>query len=306
MFAELVDRLASTFSRLKRRQGPGLLAIGFHAVHDDDATARAGPVLPFQPLTTQNLVALIDLFLESGFKFVFASDIPAGLERDQKYLCLTFDDGYANWLRALPVLKEFDVPATFYVTTDHIATGAAFWWDALYRIRKRQGVDTQSIFDEVEGLKERAHHDIVAYVEALGTPAALQPEGDEDRPLTIEELRRLASDPLVEIGNHTANHAILTLLEEDEIRSSILRAQDFLENALGKAPTSIAYPNGMADQRVAEMAREIGLSIGFSVGADVPPRLTDIEDPYLVPRMWIPGGDSLVSDALRLATGNPI
>jgi peptidoglycan/xylan/chitin deacetylase (PgdA/CDA1 family) len=302
----LGDGLASIATQLKGRQAPGLVVTYFHAIHEDDATAHAGPVLPFQPLTVRNLAGFIDILLEFGFKFVLASDIAAGLEPDQAYLCLTFDDGYANSLRVLPVLNEFDVPATFFVTTDPIGTGAAFWWDALYRIRKRQGVDTEAVLDEIEGLKERAHHDIVAHVEALGTPAAFRPEGDEDRPLTLEELRRLATDPLAEIGNHTANHAVLTLLDDDAIRATIRRAQDFLEDALGKPPTSIAYPNGNADRRVARIAREIGLSIGFSAGNDLTPRLTDIEDPYLVPRMWIPGGDSLVPDALRLATGNPI
>ena len=42
---------------------------------------------------------------------------------------ITFDDGYAdNWQKALPVLKEFNIPATFFIATETIGQNL-FYWD---------------------------------------------------------------------------------------------------------------------------------------------------------------------------------
>ena len=51
---------------------------------------------------------------------------------------VTFDDGYAdNTLAALPILKEVGVPATFFISSGHIGTDRAFWWNQLENILLR-------------------------------------------------------------------------------------------------------------------------------------------------------------------------
>ncbi|MEX2511424.1 MAG: polysaccharide deacetylase family protein [Cyclobacteriaceae bacterium] len=50
-------------------------------------------------------------------------------------LVITFDDGYMdNYLYAKPILEAFDLPATFFISTKHIGTQKAFWWDELGQI----------------------------------------------------------------------------------------------------------------------------------------------------------------------------
>jgi peptidoglycan/xylan/chitin deacetylase (PgdA/CDA1 family) len=50
-------------------------------------------------------------------------------------IVMTFDDGYADNLQnALPQLEQYEVPATFFVTTGYIGSGREFWWDALEQI----------------------------------------------------------------------------------------------------------------------------------------------------------------------------
>lgn len=45
-------------------------------------------------------------------------------------LCITFDDGYAdNYYNALPILKQFNVPATIFVTSGMIGKKNPFYWD---------------------------------------------------------------------------------------------------------------------------------------------------------------------------------
>jgi subfamily B ATP-binding cassette protein MsbA len=46
--------------------------------------------------------------------------------------CVTFDDGYSdNLLNARPILQEFSVPATFFLTSGYLRGDSDFWWDAL-------------------------------------------------------------------------------------------------------------------------------------------------------------------------------
>ena len=48
---------------------------------------------------------------------------------------------------------------------------------------------------------------------------AFQPRGEIDRPFTPPELRDFACEPYVHLGNHTANHAILTNYAPDQARA---------------------------------------------------------------------------------------
>lgn len=50
-------------------------------------------------------------------------------------IAITFDDGYLdNFTNAAPLLKKYNLPATFYITTGNIGTGQKFWWDELQNI----------------------------------------------------------------------------------------------------------------------------------------------------------------------------
>src|SRR5262249_33347530 len=87
--------------------------------------------------------------------------------------------------------------------------------------------------------------------------------GDADRPFSLEELRKISRHPLVNIGNHTADHDILTSCSTREAESAIGTAQDVLKEITGKTPISIAYPNGRVNERVSEIAKAQRLKIGF-------------------------------------------
>jgi Predicted xylanase/chitin deacetylase len=55
-------------------------------------------------------------------------------------VALTFDDGYASILsQARPLLEQYEVPATMFVSTAALAQEREFWWDALERIFLQPG-----------------------------------------------------------------------------------------------------------------------------------------------------------------------
>jgi hypothetical protein len=62
--------------------------------------------------------------------------------------------------------------------------------------------------------------------------------------LTIDELKQLASDPLVHIGSHGCNHYIQTTLSESERMFELEHSKELLNQILGKTPSSFGYQNG--------------------------------------------------------------
>lgn len=64
--------------------------------------------------------------------------------RDKKsidrWVALTFDDGYSDNLHAVkPLLERYDIPATFFITTGNLENKREFWWDELERLLLQPG-----------------------------------------------------------------------------------------------------------------------------------------------------------------------
>jgi len=67
-----------------------------------------------------------------------ASD--TGYDRLGRRLAVTFDDGYIdNIAHALPVLEQFEIPATVFVVAGALGRNREFWWDGLERAILRDG-----------------------------------------------------------------------------------------------------------------------------------------------------------------------
>lgn len=70
----------------------------------------------------------IDYLLQAGHQFVTMHDVAAFYEEEtplqKNAVCLTFDDGYLdNFTEALPILEEYEIPATIYFATAFVEQG---------------------------------------------------------------------------------------------------------------------------------------------------------------------------------------
>jgi peptidoglycan/xylan/chitin deacetylase (PgdA/CDA1 family) len=112
-----------------------------------------------------------------------------------------------------------------------------------------------------------------------------------DRPFTPDELRTFAAHPLISIGNHTANHAILTHYDDDSLYDQLQRCQQSLLEITGTVPVAIAYPNGGYDSRVIKACRELGLNLGYTTEPAKLPATG--ADPFRIGR-FAPGGSASI------------
>ncbi|GAC1466745.1 MAG: hypothetical protein NVSMB9_07630 [Isosphaeraceae bacterium] len=242
-----------------------LLSFLFHSLFRSGKEVRLNLVDPLQRTTVEQFRRFVEYYIKQGYRFVSPTDLLEGLAADRKYAMITFDDGYFNNTLALPILEEFQVPAIFFVSTDHVRENKNFWWDVLYRERAAQGASHRQIEREGIALKLLRTDEIEAVLKKRFGPRAFEPRGDIDRPFRPDELREFAAHPFVHIGNHTANHAILTNYSPGQARDQIISGQEALRALTGTTPSTIAYPNGAHSGAILQTCGTLGIKVGFTV-----------------------------------------
>ncbi len=219
--------------------------------------------------------------------------------RGRPVVAITFDDGYADNLHmALPLLERYGVPATVFVTTGLIGTDEPFWWDRLSQIvasmkrlppkvvlpvgdgefiwqRNADSGDNGSDRDQLN-LAVRSRLLVATDEDRRDALDRLQGYVDGEcavdpisRPMTRDELRRLSSSPLVEIGAHTMNHPSLPDLSQQAQFEEILGSRQQCRELIGEFPSSFAYPHGGLDAGTPELVRSAGFERACSCENDL-------------------------------------
>lgn len=281
-----------------------LIILLFHSLFTDRDEAASNIIAPQQSITIIQFRRLIAYYLEAGYVFVTPEEIVSGLDPDGKYILLTFDDGYYNNTRALPALNEFEVPATFFVSTRHVMHQKLFWWDVLHREAHRKGANPEEIQRYKNTLKTKTTADIEAIIREQFGSNSLAPTCDTDRPFTQDELRDFARERWVSIGNHTADHAILTNYSPEEAMEQIRECQEVLQQETGRLPICISYPNGNHSNEIAQIARSEGLALGITgiTGKNYLPITQDGLSEMKLRRMVPYGQGSLISQCASFRT----
>jgi peptidoglycan/xylan/chitin deacetylase (PgdA/CDA1 family) len=259
-----VDQKLSLLSLKMLQEKNSLIILLFHGLFLDETEITSNVVAPQQRVTTQHFRQILDHFLRHDYTFVAPCDIVSGLNRQKRYVLITFDDGYFNNIRALPILKEFQAPAVFFISINHVTENKSFWWDVLYRERMKQGKPVTDILIECEQLKSKTSKEIENYLLRWFGDKALQPLTDFDRPFRAAELKEFATDKLVFLGNHTSDHAILTNYRDDDIKTEISSAQNAIQTLTGQLPIIIAYPDGRYSDQIIRISEREGLLLGVT------------------------------------------
>lgn len=176
-------------------------------------------------------------------------------------LCVTFDDGYAdNYLTALPILKKWNVPATFFIATSYL-DGGCMWNDIIIdsiKATRREELNLEKIglprypltstqekiaavcdvLNKVKHLPQARRADSVRYInEFTDTPIP------KDLMMQSGQVKKLREAGMC-IGGHTASHPILSTLDYNDAYEEIHDGIARLEGILGEQIRYFAYPNG--------------------------------------------------------------
>jgi peptidoglycan/xylan/chitin deacetylase (PgdA/CDA1 family) len=241
-----------------------LLSVLFHSLYRDKSQLGDSALARNQNVTVEDFRCFVSALLESGYTVVSPAQVDAGLKPGGNYALITFDDGYFNNTLALGVLEQFAVPATFFISSDHVLQSKAFWWDALSREMSKGGAADRAKIAEIRKVKSLGSEEVEQFLRQRFGQDVLRPKGDLDRPFTPAELRDFAQHKCVHIGNHTRSHAILTRCAPEEVARQIGDCQAALTQITGKAPLAVAYPNGNYSQLAVEASLAAGLRVGLT------------------------------------------
>ncbi len=223
------------------------LVLCYHAVSDDWPSPLA--------VTQTQLARHLRLLQRRGYKFVTFSKLVNCLSRgapkgNARIAAVTFDDGYrSNLTRALPVLREVGAPATVFVVTSFAGDGSPLRWEGI--------------------------------TQWLGTTYERELE-----PLSPDDLRELVAAGW-EIGSHTATHPRLSRLDDAAVREELCASKQWLEEILGVACRSLAYPYGDWNEQVAAIAAQAGYEAAALLSAHL-----SAPQPLAWPRIGIYRADS--------------
>jgi len=261
-----IDYLLSSTCLKLFEEKKSLVIFLFHVLFQDERECHLNAVQPAQGITLRHFRQFIEYYLRHEYTFISPDDVLKGLDDNRNYALITFDDGYYNNQRALPILKQYKIPALFFISTDYVKKNKSFWWDVLHRERIKQGMLTRTISEEINLLgQSKTNEEIEKHITDEFGKEALKPTGDVDRSFTPGELGDFSKEKFVFLGNHTSKHPTLTNCSRSEIRDAIRTAQEDLCDITGKIPLYMSYPHGAYSNEVVKIAEQMGLKLGITV-----------------------------------------
>jgi peptidoglycan/xylan/chitin deacetylase (PgdA/CDA1 family) len=287
LFDALGERGLSRFYAPKFA-GIGVIVSGHRIIEAGDATLEPG-----YALTTTALEAYLACVRRNGWDIVTLDQVHDALVGDRgsrRFVCFTFDDGYAdNYRYALPIFRKFAAPMAVYVATGFLERSIFYWWAAVEQLVLRHDEIDVDLPDDAGGarrlrartlaekrslnqsLNDWCHANLPRHesvLRALLARYGIDPEAllDADA-LSVQQLAELSRDPIVTIGSHGVSHRRLSTLPAAEAAAELGASRRILEAATGREVRHIAYPFGSRDacgQREFAAAAECGYRTGVT------------------------------------------
>ncbi|HMI79396.1 MAG TPA: polysaccharide deacetylase family protein [Ferruginibacter sp.] len=283
----------NTIVKLRNRLGGLSRDAGWHLGLNQSfiKNARGARILVYHGICQDNHLQYNTLFVKlkafesqlllykKYFNLVSLDDYYHRRVKDNRFnICLTFDDGYANnYKYILPLLEQYQVPATFFVTGIRDAGYDILWNDVLsmaykhgpgkisfrkeaFIKRKNTGYISSLTGKRLDELLRFTEFDAKAeMIELLGS-FKHKAQNDYWLQMTPEEIKLLSASKWVTIGNHSYYHNDLGKISAASVREDITRSKQLLEKITGKEIRALAFPYGSYSAEAVNEAKHAGYS----------------------------------------------
>jgi peptidoglycan/xylan/chitin deacetylase (PgdA/CDA1 family) len=244
--------------RLRRVHKAKYLVLGYHRVGTE------GP--PLYSTLPQAAFAAQMRYIKRRYRVISVREMAAELQDPNaqgQAVAVTFDDGYAGtFTEAFPVLHDYGVPASVYLTGDAIESGQIPWYDRIFLRFQRAEPVLRLVLDDPHTFELRsrtarldAAEKVVMYLRTLP---------DEERRTWCAELERmlpLRTDDLlgamltweqirkmqrggITFGAHTMTHPVISRLSSELVHEEVWNSKRLIEQRLNTAVDEFAYPFG--------------------------------------------------------------
>jgi peptidoglycan/xylan/chitin deacetylase (PgdA/CDA1 family) len=265
-------RLLTLNYYLKRKQKNTLLIFIFHQVNDKKTT--------FYPAMPVSAFSKLCQFVNNNYEVIPLSEIKSHFNKTNKPAAvISFDDAHYDIVEnALPVLKALDLPFIINVDTELLETGKPQDFVRVYDILNHTQIDTYFnpafmnkpiVIDRLNPINTENE-----FTELLSNATTQQKrettddlalragmaDKDFSRMMTKRDVE-LLSRQNVEFGSHSHTHSILTKISPEQIHYELSHSKNILESITNKKIDVLAYPNGIYNDEVEELAQELGYTV---------------------------------------------
>jgi peptidoglycan/xylan/chitin deacetylase (PgdA/CDA1 family) len=311
----------------RRYSGVGTIFVMHRVLRDEE-----GSLAP-RLTTTADFLDRVLVCLAPEVDFVTMDEVWKRLSEDKiekgkrPFVALTFDDGFRDSLTVLlPLLRRHGVPATVYVVSGAPDRSLDPWPWRLERAIQEQSELALDICGLPRRLSVRTFSEKRAAFELITEFIHLDIEANRHIPESLlsrscvsdealiaehfvswDELRELASDPLVTIGAHTITHRSLRDLDQADAVGEIRGGKERLQAELDVLVCHFAYPYG---QRSNCGPREFALAVEAGFRTAVTLRNGNIYHQHgnhlmSLPRFSLGGIGQRLSSAILSVSGAP-
>lgn len=302
-----------------------LLVVNFHYIRELKLFSGIYPISPSQ--FTSQLEALSKKYTFCSqpdiLNWVAADAFPTG-----DFCLITFDDGLAEQMVAVDILRRKGIPGVFFVPTAPLAFETVLTVHKLQYIRsvlnddevfnslkevsdidkypfQMERVKTQYRYDNELGAKIKFYLNFVVSSEIaenlIGTLFCnLVNENTFIRQFYMrkDDLKVLANFSM--LGSHGVHHQPMATLNADEKRFEILESSKFLEHITDSTVQSFSYPFGSTeavDEATVDCIRDSPIQLAFTMIRGVN-EIEDLRGKFLLKRVDTndaPGGKKALS-----------
>jgi len=220
--------------------------------------------------STEILREYFDYLKKNKYKVIRLSSYINALinnEKMKKTVVFTVDDGYRDfYLNAYEIFKQYNYPASIFITSDFIEGDLVFWWDKVeYVINNtmkqeiclkklnviNMRIDTalekaRAIGIIVERLKEIKNEDKLELIKVFINEMEVDISGRKGNgydPLEWDDIYEMKENR-IEFFPHTKTHPIMSKIPLKKKIEELSISKNILEKRLGESGNIFCYPNG--------------------------------------------------------------
>ncbi|MDH5570148.1 MAG: polysaccharide deacetylase family protein [Gammaproteobacteria bacterium] len=230
--------------------------------------------------------------LSKHFDIVSLDTLVVSSNSSRSMCAITFDDGWQdNYTHAYPILCEYKIPATIFITVNMIGTDKDFWFHCIWDLANTALIQSKeqlffkyfsdSIKYDGEFLINEANINLLATKFKYVDPEKIDPlinnayyqldiqKNESNNLLKWENILEM-NDNGINIGSHGMNHYILTEIDDDSKSHEIIESYDIINNKGIKVDSVFSYPNGNWDYKSIDYVKTAGYkgavttSLGFN------------------------------------------
>ncbi len=251
-------------------------------------------------------------FLRRHFHVVPLAEIIEHLSRgisfDRRTVAVTIDDGRRNCYEFFfPLLKEFEIPVTFFVVSSFICREDWLWTDKVLWLSEQPARVSELAEDKIEStfatlnrLRPEKRAPVIKTMATRMNEVIPRVTPLKYTASSWGELREMADSGLVEIGSHSVTHPIFSSITDDESWHELSDSRSQIEEGVGRPVRFFCFPNGKpGDYRPTQMQQVKDAGYAGAVVANFG-MVANRANPYELPRIGVSGRSDALSFAKHL------